>query len=121
MSPTPSKPDPVVLTVGIGSAAVYRQRYPEAVAPPTLWFDSLSDFARLMSTPNLALLSMIRKHRPTSVLQLATLAGQNATTVSSTLRTLEQHGLLSLSRGERYNVVAEVAFDEIRVLFILDA
>jgi predicted transcriptional regulator len=121
MPSDPSKPPPVVLTVGIGTEAAYKQRYPDASDTPALWFDSLSDFARLMSTPNLTLLSMIRKHYPTSVLQLATLAGQNATTVSSTLRLLEQHGLLSLSRGERYNVVADVAFDEIRVLFLLDA
>jgi len=103
MSTPPSKTVPVILTVGIGSEATYKRQYPDTDNPPALWFDSLSNFARLMSTANLTLLSMIRAHHPTAVLKLP-----------------ERHGLIGLSRGERYNVVAEVAFDEIRVLVILD-
>lgn len=110
------------LMVGIGPEAAFRQRHadtPEAL--PAVFFPTMADFARLMSPQTFDLLAAIRRHKPDSILQLVDLTGQKSSTVSATLKTLEQKGLVRLTRGEGYRVRAEVDYDEIQLVFLLNA
>lgn len=66
---------------------------------PTVWFDSWRQLAGVLSDENRALLRLMQKKQPRTVLELAVLSGRAASNLSRTLRHLERHGLVRLHRS----------------------
>lgn len=94
------------MKVGIMSAADYRARtlaiargeYKPKKGEPKVWFESIQSMAQVLSENNLALLAMIRDHRPRTLGELAELSGRAESNLSRTLKALERHSIVSLER-----------------------
>lgn len=69
-------------------------------AVPVLSFPSIAEMARTLTPKRLELLRLIRRHRPQSVRQLASLAGRDIKNVSTDLRVLENLGLVETQERE---------------------
>lgn len=52
----------------------------------------------MIGEPNLALLAVIREHKPRSIGELAELSGRRESNLLRTLKTLERHPIVSLER-----------------------
>lgn len=70
---------------------------------------SLQAFMRLLSEPNVQLLSMIRTRRPRSVAELARLTGRPKASLTQTLRRLEKFGLVMFRQSSGRRKVPEVS------------
>jgi predicted transcriptional regulator len=81
---------------------------------PRKWFDSEETAARaatdqvsaetmvkLLSPGNLAVLEAIRRHKPASMRELATLTGRKEASVSRTLKRFAELGIVSFQDGPR--------------------
>ena len=79
---------------------------------PKIWFDSEAAAARaaagrvsaeamvkLLSPGNLAMLGAIRRHKPASMRELATLTGRQEASLSRTLKRFAELGIVSLRDG----------------------
>jgi predicted transcriptional regulator len=94
-----------------------------AAGMPKQWFDSADTAARaatkqvsaeamvkLLSPGNLAVLEAIRRHKPASVRELATLTGRQEASLSRTLRRFAELGIVSFADGpHRTRVPALIA------------
>ncbi len=69
-------------------------------AVPVLSFPSITEMARTLTPKRLELLRLIRRQRPGSVRQLASLAGRDIKNVSTDLRVLENLGLVETQERE---------------------
>lgn len=69
-------------------------------ATPVLSFPSIAEMARTLTPKRLELLRLIRRHRPQSVRQLASLAERDIKNVSTDLRVLENLGLVETQERE---------------------
>jgi predicted transcriptional regulator len=90
---------------------------------PKKWFDSEETAARaatnqvsaeamvkLLSPGNLAVLEVIRRHKPVSMRELATLTGRQEASLSRTLKRLAELGIVSFQDGpHRTRVPALIA------------
>lgn len=86
--------------VGIRSSSRARQASSHAEEPtPTIWFASWRQLAGVLSDENRALLRLMQRKQPRTVLELADLSGRAASNLSRTLRNLEGHGLVKLHRS----------------------
>ena len=115
-----------VLHIGIASRAQMQART-RAIArgelrpgpdDPKVWFTSLESLAQVLSSPNQALLDLIRHARPQSVSALAALAGREQGNLSRTLRTMERYGLVVLTKVDQ-RIVPEVPYERFAVLVSL--
>lgn len=113
---------PKVLHIGIASRA-QKQARTRAIArgevkprptDPKVWFTSLESLAQVLSSPNQALLELIRRERPASFTALAELAGREQGNLSRTLRTMARYGLVVLTKVD-HRVVPEVPYDRFAV------
>ena len=111
------KISPTTYKVGsIGEFAAWTKRVicdPEAARDtPKKWFDSAASAAaaeqvsaeamvKLLSPGNLAVLDAIRRHRPASMRELATLTGRKEASLSRTLRRFAQLGIVAFEDGPR--------------------
>jgi predicted transcriptional regulator len=86
---------------------------------PQGWFPSPESFAKVLSNKSRALLQLIQKERPESILALATATGRTTGNLSRTLRTMERYGLVRLHRGPRGRVRPEVPFRDVRLKVVL--
>src|ERR1700689_5968581 len=81
---------------------------------PKKWFDSEETAARaatdqvsaeamvkLLSPGNLAVLEAIRRHKPASMRELATLTGRKEASLSRTLKRFDELGIVSFRDGPR--------------------
>ena len=80
---------------------------------PKVWFTSVESFARVLSQRNCELLELIAREQPSSVTELAELAGRKKSNLSQTLKTMSQYGLVELRRGGRGTVVPRVPYDQV--------
>lgn len=67
---------------------------------PTVWFTSMASLAAVLSEDNRALLRTIREAKPRSLTELAELTGRKVPNLSRTVKTMANHGLLSLMRDK---------------------
>ena len=106
-----------VLRIGIASRrqmqartiAIARGEYKPGPDDPKVWFTSLESLAQVLSAPNQHLLELIRRERPASIAELATLADREQSNLSRTLRTMERYGLVILTKVD-HRVVPEVPY-----------
>jgi predicted transcriptional regulator len=92
------------LKVGIASYKNMKNRNIAIVrGEPKVWFPSLEAFAGVLSENNRALLQMIVDNQPESLSELANLSGRKSASLSRTLKSMAQYGLVSLEeqRGGR--------------------
>lgn len=109
------------LKVGIASyeemkartTAIARGEHKPRRGEPKIWFTSLESFARVLSAPNRALLSLIAEAQPGSITELASLSGRAKSNLSRTLRTMEGYGLVRLKRGEKGKLAPRVLYTDI--------
>lgn len=83
-----------------------------------VFFTSLEAARNLLTPERVRLLRLIRQHRPTSVYELAGLAGRDLKNVYDDVATLERHGILKTTlerQQKRARRIPEVPYDEIRV------
>jgi predicted transcriptional regulator len=80
---------------------------------PKKWFDSAATAAqadqvsaeamvKLLSPANLAMLDAIKRHKPASVRELATLTGRKEASLSRTLKRFAQLGIVAFEDGPRH-------------------
>lgn len=114
--------EPKVLHIGIATRAQMQVRT-RAIArgelkpgpnDPKVWFTSLESLAQVLSSPNQALLDLIRQKRPASITELAQLSRREQGNLSRTLRTMERYGLVVLTKADN-RVVPEVPYDQFAV------
>ena len=82
---------------------------------PTVWFNTIESFARVLSGRNRELLTTIAREKPASLTELAELAGRSKSNLSRTLKTMSRYGLVELKEGERGTLVPRVANDQVRL------
>ena len=93
--------------------AIARGEHKPARGEPTVWFTSVESFAKVLSQRNRELLAMIVQEKPSSLTELATLAGRNKSNLSRTLKTMSQYGLVELKRGQRGTLIPQVPYDQV--------
>ena len=93
--------------------AIARGEHKPARDEPTVWFTSVESFAKVLSQRNRELLAMIAQEKPSSLTELATLAGRNKSNLSRTLKTMSQYGLVELKRGQRGTLIPQVPYDQV--------
>lgn len=94
-----SKQDYIKRTIAIAQG-VYTPRKDE----PKIWFESIHSMAQVLSNENQELLRLILTHKPKSIAQLEQLS--NRKDLSSTLKTLEQYGIVEYSNHKTIKVKA---------------
>ena len=95
--------------------AIARGEHRPARGEPTVWFNSIESFARVLSGRNRELLTTIAREKPASLTELAELAGRSKSNLSRTLKTMSRYGLVELKEGERGTLVPRVAYDQVRL------
>ena len=95
--------------------AIARGERAPAKGEPKVWFTSIESFARLLSEDNRHLLELIVRERPRSLTELAALAGRSKSSLSRTLKTMSQYGLVELQKGARGTLVPSVPYDQVRL------
>ena len=82
---------------------------------PKVWFTSTESFAKILSARNRELLRVIAERAPGSLEELAKLTGRAKSNLSRTLRTMEQYGLVHLSRDARGRLAPSVVYDRVEL------
>lgn len=82
----------------IQTVASDRRAVEDADTPMPIWFDSWRQLASPLSNENCALLPLIRKKQPRTVLELAKWSGRAPSYLPRTLRHLERRDLVKLHR-----------------------
>lgn len=67
---------------------------------PSVWFQSMSSLAAVLSDENRALLRIIDSAKPSSLTGLAELTGRKSSNLSRTLKTLASYGLVDIQRSK---------------------
>lgn len=80
---------------------------------PKIWFRSIESFAKVLSERNRALLALISEQEPQSLAELAELSGRAKSSLSRTLRTLENYRLVSLKKGPNGRIAPRVGYSDI--------
>lgn len=65
---------------------------------PKVWFSSMNAIAQVLSNENILLLRLMHDRKPQTVTELAELSGRQVSNLSTTLKTLEGHGFVSLKK-----------------------
>lgn len=94
-----------ILEVGILSHEAYIKRtiaiakgqYQPAANEPKIWFESLTALDKLLNE-NKVLLNLILEKQPQSLSELARVSGRDNHTISRTLKTLAQYGIVRLEK-----------------------
>ena len=95
--------------------AIARGELRPSQGEPTVWFTSVESFARVLSQRNRELLALIAREHPSSLSELAELAGRKKSNLSRTLKTMSQYGLVELNKGVRGTLVPRVPYDQVRL------
>ena len=82
---------------------------------PKVWFDSLESMAQVLSSSNRELLKLIKQHNPQSLAELAELSGRKKESLSRTLRTMNNYGIVKLEQGKRRATIPHVIADSFEV------
>jgi predicted transcriptional regulator len=97
----------LVLRVGIAPADQVRRRMLDIVAGKVkhcpedqkIWFASVTEAYRVLSSETMILLELIRAHEHASFGDLAAKAGKSETAVRSKVKELNEFGLVELEKG----------------------
>jgi predicted transcriptional regulator len=80
---------------------------------PKVWFASMKALSETLSDPNRELLRLIAEQSPDSLSELAELSGRAVSSISRTLKNMENAGLVQLKRGKHGRVVPKVPYSDI--------
>lgn len=95
--------------------AIARGEHKPVRGEPTVWFPSVESFAKVLSGRNQELLAMIARENPSSLTELARLAGREKSNLSRTLKTLARYGLVELETGLRGKLIPRVLYDHVQL------
>ncbi|MBU3029777.1 helix-turn-helix domain-containing protein [Paracoccus marinaquae] len=80
---------------------------------PKVWFTSTESFAQILSSGNRELLRVIHEHAPGSLEELSRLTGRTKPSLSRTLKTMANYGLIRMDPGDGQKVVPKVLHDRV--------
>ena len=89
---------------------IAKGRYKPKRNGPKVWFTSVESVARVLSERNRELLSMIAAEKPESLQELEDISGRKVASLSRTLKTMEQYGIVSLKKGKRGRIKPRVEY-----------
>ena len=104
---------PVQRARTLAIAAGARQRGEDE---PNVWFPTVTAMARVLSDENKALLKVTREIHPDSMDALAKAVGKHAPSVSRSLHTMAQYGLVKLTKQGR-TVIPQATSQRVTVDF----
>lgn len=81
--------------------SIAKGEYQPQEREPKVWFTSMIALAQVLSNENIALLRLIDKQKPETISELAALSGRQVSNLSTTLKTLNNHGFVSLDKVGR--------------------
>ncbi|CAI1540833.1 Predicted transcriptional regulator [Serratia quinivorans] len=81
--------------------AIAKGEYQPPECEPLIWFTSMIALAQVLSNENIALLRLIDTEKPETLSQLAELSDRQLSNLSTTLKTLSGHGLVTLEKYGR--------------------
>ena len=95
-----------VMNVGIMSREDYKNRtiaiakglHKPKKNEPKVWFESVKSLAQVLSNENQALLKTIIEYKPKSLTELEKISNRKKSNLSRTLKTLENYGIVSLTK-----------------------
>lgn len=80
---------------------------------PKVWFTSTESFAQILSSGNRELLRVIDEQSPGSLEDLSRITGRAKSSLSRTLKTMANYGLVRMDPGEGQKVVPTVLHDRV--------
>ncbi len=92
-------------TIGIAKG-----RHKPKRGEPKVWFTSVESVARVLSERNRELLSLIAAQKPESLQELEDISGRKVASLSRTLKTMEQYGIVSLKKGKQGRIKPRVEY-----------
>jgi predicted transcriptional regulator len=84
-----------------------------AAGDPKVWFTSTESFAQILSSGNRELLRVIDEQSPGSLEELSRITGRSKPSLSRTLKTMVNYGLVRMDPGEGQKVVPKVLHDRV--------
>ncbi len=84
-----------------------------AADDPKVWFTSMESFAQILSSGNRELLRVIDEQSPGSLEELSRITGRSKPSLSRTLKTMVNYGLVRMDPGEGQKVVPKVLHDRV--------
>ncbi|WP_323008590.1 helix-turn-helix domain-containing protein [Paracoccus sp. (in: a-proteobacteria)] len=84
-----------------------------AADDPKVWFTSTESFAQILSSGNRELLRVIDEQSPGSLEELSRITGRSKPSLSRTLKTMANYGLVRMDPGEGQKVVPKVLHDRV--------
>ncbi|MGE4373741.1 MAG: helix-turn-helix domain-containing protein [Xanthobacter sp.] len=84
-----------------------------AADDPKVWFTSTESFAQILSSGNRELLRLIDEQSPGSLEELSRITGRSKPSLSRTLKTMANYGLIRMDPGEGQKVVPKVLHDRV--------
>ena len=96
--------------------AIARGKYQPKKNEPKVWFESVKSLAQVLSNENQALLKLIIECKPKSLTELEEISNRKKSNLSRTLKTLENYGIVSLSKVNG-KVVPTVKASDFKVEF----
>ena len=117
-----------IMNVGILSRESYKKRtiaiakgeYKPNLNEPKVWFESIKSLSQILSNENQELLKLIIKHKPKSLTELEEISHRKKSNLSRTLKTLENYGIISLTK-ENGKVIPIVKATDFKVEFGLNS
>ena len=86
-----------------------------APGDPKVWFTSTESFAQILSSGNRELLRVIDEQSPGSLEELSKITGRSKPSLSRTLKTMANYGLVRMDPGEGQKVVPKVLHDRVEL------
>lgn len=84
-----------------------------APGAPKVWFTSTESFAQILSSGNRELLRVIDEQSPGSLEELSRITGRSKPSLSRTLKTMANYGLVRMDPGVGQKVVPKVLHDRV--------
>lgn len=84
-----------------------------AADDPKVWFTSTESFAQILSSGNRELLRVIDEQSPGSLEELSRITGRSKPSLSRTLKTMANYGLVRMDPGEGQKIVPKVLHDRV--------
>ena len=84
-----------------------------AADDPKVWFTSTESFAQILSSGNRELLRVIDEQAPGSLEELAEITGRAKSSLSRTLKTMVNYGLISMEPGQGRKLMPKVLHDRV--------
>ena len=86
-----------------------------APGDPKVWFTSTESFAQILSSGNRELLRVIDEQSPGSLEELSRITGRSKPSLSRTLKTMANYGLVRMEPGEGRKLMPKVLHDRVEL------